>query len=216
MCVCRNNRTTLENMRPCLPPAALIESGPATPVTSPAGVTSPIPAADRPPSPDLVVHDPPPAYSPRQARQPLPASPLQPARNNRLQQLQQIDSPRSAASRRPLEPTTPTRFHWQWRWKPDHLLTRNERKLVRHVASSVNIYDRGDAWRNFMAVLEVDAGTDGNRLKEGDPDGEGDVESGLGNGQRRMNSRRRRNARMWLGRVAVWLWPTAIRNTIAR
>lgn len=67
-----------------------------------------------------------------------------------------------------------------------------------------------------MAVLEVDAGTDGNRLKEGDPDGEGDVESGLGNGQRRMNSRRRRNARMWLGRVAVWLWPTAIRNTIAR
>ncbi|KAJ9098303.1 hypothetical protein QFC20_006013 [Naganishia adeliensis] len=66
-----------------------------------------------------------------------------------------------------------------------------------------------------MAVLEVDAGTDGNRLQEGDPDGEGDVESGLGNGQRRMNSRRRRNARMWLGRVAVWLWPTAIRNTIA-
>jgi hypothetical protein len=86
---------------------------------------------------------------------------------------------------------------------------------VRHVAGNVNIYDRGDAWQNFLAVLEVDAGIDGNRLKEGDLDREGNVESGLGNGQRRINGRRRRNVRMWLSRVAVWLWPTAIRNIAA-
>ena len=152
----RNNRTTLENLRPCLPPVALIEPGPATPPSQTMPSSSP---------------DPPPAYS-SDATAPSPTP----------------GSPRSAHPH-----TSRTRgYRWQWRWKPDHLLTRNERKLVRHVAQNVNIYDRGDAWMNFLAVVEGE-----------DDGGEADVEMG-GSGRRRMGGYRR---------AARWFWPSPLEVT---
>ncbi|GHJ89898.1 hypothetical protein NliqN6_6300 [Naganishia liquefaciens] len=153
-----NNRTTLENLRPCLPPAALIEAGPATPPSE--TLSSPSPDA-------------PPTYSPEATI----SSP----------------TPHSTPSTRPPVPQT-RRYHWQWRWKPDHLLTRNERKLVRHVAQNVNIYDRGDAWSNLLAVVE---------RQDEDADGDADVEMG-GTGRRRVHGYQR---------VCRWFWPSAIGTT---
>lgn len=59
---------------------------------------------------------------------------------------------------------------------------------MRHVAESVNIYDKGDGWANLVAVFE------------GEETEEGDLEMG-GLGQRKRGGFRR---------VAGWLWPSLI------
>lgn len=81
---------------------------------------------------------------------------------------------------------------------------------MRHVAESVNIYDRGDAWRNLMSVFEVDVGGDDTQAKEGEVDREGDAEMGLVDGQLWSRGQRRRRLQAAIARLAGWLWPTPI------
>ncbi|KAJ9101679.1 hypothetical protein QFC21_003017 [Naganishia friedmannii] len=192
-----NNRTTLENLRPSLPPAALIEPASATPLLGRRNSASP--TSSRTSSPDRTggsrsptFVDPPPAYTPLSA-------PTTGARHSRLHKIQLEFSPRLNLAQTPTSFTATgvedPPWRWQWRWKSDHLLTRNERKTARWVAENANIYDLGNAWSNLVGVLD---GSGMDTERQADEMGK-DLEAGGGEVTRRGG--------VSMGRCLRWFWP---------